>query len=77
MGEPLLDVRDLRVTFHTDTGSVRAVDGVSFALGEDEVLGIVGESGLGQERLDDERDAAARRARRASSRARSTTAGAT
>ena len=48
MGDPLLDVRDLRVTFHADTGSVRAVDGVSFALGEDEVLGIVGESGSGK-----------------------------
>ena len=46
--EPLLDVRDLRVTFHSDTGSVRAVDGVSFVLGEDEVLGIVGESGSGK-----------------------------
>ena len=70
MAEPLLDVRDLRVTFHADAGTVTAVDGVSFALGEDEVLGIVGESGLGQERLDDERHAAARRARRASSRGR-------
>ena len=48
MGDPLLDVRDLRVTFHADTGSVRAVDGVSFALGADEVLGIVGESGSGK-----------------------------
>ena len=37
VGDPLLDVRDLRVTFHADTGSVRAVDGVSFALGADEV----------------------------------------
>ena len=48
MAEPLLDVRDLRVTFHSDTGSVRAVDGVSLVLGEDEVLGIVGESGSGK-----------------------------
>jgi peptide/nickel transport system ATP-binding protein len=46
--EPLLDVRDLRVTFRTDGGDVRAVDGVSFALGADEVLGIVGESGSGK-----------------------------
>ena len=77
MAEPLLDVRDLRVAFHTDAGSVRAVDGVSFTLGEDEVLGIVGESGSGKSvtmmsvmRLLDER--AARR-----SRARSATADAT
>ena len=64
MAEPLLDVRDLRVSFHTDAGTVTAVDGVSFALGEDEVLGIVGESGSGKSvsmmsvmRLLDERDA--------------------
>jgi len=48
MAGPLLDVRDLRVTFRTDTHTVTAVDGVSFALGEDEVLGIVGESGSGK-----------------------------
>jgi peptide/nickel transport system ATP-binding protein len=46
--EPLLDVRGLRVTFRTDAGDVVAVDGVSFALGADEVLGIVGESGSGK-----------------------------
>ena len=33
MAGPLLDVRDLRVTFRTDTHTVTAVDGVSFALG--------------------------------------------
>jgi peptide/nickel transport system ATP-binding protein len=48
MSEPLLDVRDLRVTFLTDGGNVTAVDGVSLALGADEVLGIVGESGSGK-----------------------------
>jgi oligopeptide/dipeptide ABC transporter ATP-binding protein len=48
MSEPLLDVRDLRVTFLTDGGDVTAVDGVSLALGADEVLGIVGESGSGK-----------------------------
>jgi peptide/nickel transport system ATP-binding protein len=48
MSEPLLDVRDLRVTFRTDGGDVTAVDGVSLALGADEVLGIVGESGSGK-----------------------------
>ena len=43
----LLQVKDLRVTFPTRTGSVEAVRGVSFSLGR-ERLGIVGESGSGK-----------------------------
>ncbi|MDT5036011.1 MAG: peptide/nickel transport system ATP-binding protein, partial [Micromonosporaceae bacterium] len=48
MAEPLLDVRDLRVTFRTRRGTVTAVDGLSFSMEQGETLGVVGESGAGK-----------------------------
>lgn len=48
MNDIVLDVRDVRTTFHTERGPVRAVDGVSMTLRAGETLGIVGESGSGK-----------------------------
>ena len=44
----LLEVKDLKVSFFTPAGEVKAVDGISYSLGYNEVMGIVGESGSGK-----------------------------
>lgn len=44
----LLSVKDLRTSFFTSSGEVKAVNGISFNLEEGKVLGIVGESGSGK-----------------------------
>jgi oligopeptide/dipeptide ABC transporter ATP-binding protein len=44
----LLKVQDLKTYFKTDRGLVKAVDGVSFYLDEEEIIGVVGESGCGK-----------------------------
>jgi oligopeptide/dipeptide ABC transporter ATP-binding protein len=44
----LLEVLDLRTYFYTLAGVVKAVDGVSLAVGDSEIVGLVGESGCGK-----------------------------
>jgi peptide/nickel transport system ATP-binding protein len=44
----LLEIQDLQTHFVTDTGTVRAVDGVSLTIRKGETLGVVGESGCGR-----------------------------
>ncbi len=44
----LLRVRNLRTSFFTDAGEVKAVNDISFNLERGKILGIVGESGSGK-----------------------------
>jgi oligopeptide transport system ATP-binding protein len=48
MSPPLLDIRGLRVQFHTSRGVVRAVDGMDLVIQPREIIGLVGESGCGK-----------------------------
>ena len=44
----LLEVKDLKTYFYTETGVVKAVDGVSFDIKRGEIVGMLGESGCGK-----------------------------
>ena len=44
----LLNVENLKTYFYTEEGVVKAVDGVSFSIYEDEIIGLVGETGCGK-----------------------------
>jgi len=46
--EPLLQVRNLKTYFYTEEGTGKAIDGISFQIGEEKTLGVVGESGCGK-----------------------------
>src|SRR5689334_4000988 len=45
---PLLEVKDLAVSFRTQAGVVQAVSGVSFTINSHEIVSVVGESGCGK-----------------------------
>ncbi len=46
--EKILELKNLKTWYSTDSGIAKAVDGVSFSLGRNRTLGIVGESGCGK-----------------------------
>lgn len=46
--EHILELKDLKTWYRTDSGIAKAVDGISFSLAPNRILGIVGESGCGK-----------------------------
>lgn len=48
ISENLLEIKNLKTNFYTEEGVVKAVDGVSFNMSTDEILGLVGETGCGK-----------------------------
>lgn len=48
MGEKILEVKDLYVTYKSDDVLIKAVNGISFEIGEKESIGLVGETGAGK-----------------------------
>lgn len=51
MSSPVLDIRDLSVSYHTDRGPLRALRKVNIRIQAGRILGIVGESGCGKSTL--------------------------
>ena len=47
-GVPVLELKDLHVSFHTYAGEVKALNGINLTLYKGEVMGLVGESGCGK-----------------------------
>ena len=45
---PIIEIEDLSVHFQVDDGTLKAVDGVSFAIAEQQMFGLIGESGCGK-----------------------------
>ena len=43
-----LEIKNLKTYFHTRSGTIRAVDDVSFSIEKGEIVGVVGESGSGK-----------------------------
>ena len=48
MSEPILSIQDLHVRFRTYSGTVHAVNGMTFGVRAGEIFGLVGESGCGK-----------------------------
>ena len=48
MGDNLVDIKGLSVSFVTDAGPIKAIDGVDFTSPRKTVVGVVGESGSGK-----------------------------
>lgn len=51
--KPILEIRDLKVSFQTYAGIVKALDGVELRISRGETVGLVGETGSGKTMLQD------------------------
>ena len=51
MGDSLLSIENLKVSFSTENGVAEVLDGVNFSINSGEIVGLVGESGCGKTTL--------------------------